>query len=263
MPLPLSSRHNPRIRAYPSLASESWVFSGEKLVRDVLLHPACPSPHLLVLREDRAGTPPIMPRTPHETWIVPPGLMRHLSGQDSPPELLLLIPPPTNRISVTHGQSFIALVGVQDPGNAGTLVRTAAALGASGVFLCLPGARPENPKFIRAAQTALLEIPMEIIPSHEALWNHPALKDQPFYLSVPPRPGCLTPSEIRESGILLVGSEGQGLPDCPNPNDPRIRWLTLPQKGQTESLNAAIAGAILLHRLLDACPPDRPRHAQA
>jgi len=247
-----SSRHNPRIRHFQKLASGCWVFSGEKLVRDVLNHPACPPPALLVLRNDRASLPAHPSLHFQEIWAVTPALMRFLSGQESPPEQLLLLPPLQGRVPVTPDRSCLALVGIQDPGNAGTLIRTAAALGAKGVFLCLPGARPENPKLIRAAQTAMLEIPLEIIPSYQDLWAHPTLADQPFYLSVPPRPGCLTPSEIRNPGVLLVGSEGQGLPDCPDPSDPRIRWLTLPQRGSTESLNAAIAGAILLHRLLEA-----------
>ena len=131
----------------------------------------------------------------------------------------------------------IALDGVQDPGNVGTIVRLAAAFDAAGVLL-LPGcADPFGPKAIRSSAGAILNIPVapttarELIEAGMPLFAADASGD-----AADPPPS---------NAVLLFGNEGAGV------SEELLRHATpiaIPMSGRVESLNVASSAAILLAR---------------
>ncbi|MCL2216200.1 MAG: RNA methyltransferase [Defluviitaleaceae bacterium] len=134
---------------------------------------------------------------------------------------------------------------LSDPGNIGTLVRTAAAAGASGVILTSGSCDIFSPKVLRAAAGAALRLPIVAgADTEEAL---SALKKQsiPIY-AAHPRGNALPYSiNMREKFCLLVGNEAHGLSEkAASMADALIR---LPMTADTESLNASVAGSILLY----------------
>jgi RNA methyltransferase, TrmH family len=128
----------------------------------------------------------------------------------------------------------VALDGVQDPGNVGTIVRLAAAFDAAGVVL-LPGcADAYGPKAMRASVGAILSVPVIEMTVDELL-----ARGRPIFAA--DRHG----SSGLPNGILVFGSEGQGLSD-------RLRSVAklvrIEMSDRVESLNVAAAAAILLWR---------------
>lgn len=148
-------------------------------------------------------------------------------------------------ITPAGGSVVLVLDGVQDPGNLGTLARSAAAFGCHGL-VCLSGTvDPWNPKAVRASAGALFRIPVvgsgggeldEWLGRHGYLMvgadaSGPAVGDQ----SLPQRVA------------LVVGNEGAGLSVAMRERCARV--VSVPMRGGTESLNVAVAGGILLYEL--------------
>ena len=138
----------------------------------------------------------------------------------------------------------VALVGIQDPGNAGTIVRSAQAFGANALF-CLPGsANVYGTKALRASAGAVFSLPVFSLDWPEL--NTLARENKLVTLATVPRDG-VAPSDVpwQEGLLLLIGAEGAGLPDD-IVRDSLLR-VTIPMPGETESLNAAVAASILLY----------------
>lgn len=131
----------------------------------------------------------------------------------------------------------VALDGVQDPGNVGTIVRLAAAFDANGVAL-LPGcADPFGPKAIRASAGAILNVPCASAARAELLargWPVFAADARGETIDPPAR-----------GAVLAFGSEGSGLSD---EIARAARNIAIPMSARVESLNVAASAAILLAR---------------
>lgn len=136
-----------------------------------------------------------------------------------------------------RGRIAVALDGVQDPGNVGTIVRLAAAFDASGVLL-LPGcADAFGPKAIRSSAGAILTVPVAPITVSELL-----AADVPLVATALSGTAGDPPSR---SAVLVFGSEGAGVSDALLR---QATLLTIPTSGRVESLNVAMSAAILLAR---------------
>lgn len=143
-------------------------------------------------------------------------------------------------------ESSVVLVldGVQDPGNFGSLVRTAEALGARGV-VALPGTvDPWNPKSIRSAAGSAFRLPIV-----ENDWETvgPWLRDHEFVIFAAAAGADPLGSPPRRAA-LVVGNEGAGI--SAETLARADRAVGIPLRGRAESLNVAAAAAILLHQLL-------------
>ncbi len=131
----------------------------------------------------------------------------------------------------------VALDGVQDPGNVGTIVRLAAAFGAAGVVL-LPGcADAFGPKAIRASAGAILSVPVAAVTGRDLL-------DCGLPLFAAAGDGATIDPPAR-AAVLLFGSEGQGVSSALRVKATAIAIATT---GRVESLNVAASAAILLSR---------------
>lgn len=131
----------------------------------------------------------------------------------------------------------IALDGVQDPGNVGTIIRLAAAFDASGVLL-LPGcADPFGPKAIRSSAGAVLHVPVAPITTDELL-----AANLPLYATA--MSGQAIDPPLRDA-VLVFGNEGAGVSEALLQ---RSKLLAIPMSSRVESLNVATSAAILLAR---------------
>ena len=140
---------------------------------------------------------------------------------------------------------MLVLDALQDPGNVGTLVRSAEALGARGVVALRGTADPWGPKAVRAAAGAAFRLPIVEADAAEAL----ARLQAAGYALWAAEAGAPPPPPARPARIALaVGNEGAGL-SAPVREAAAAR-VGVPLRGPTESLNAAVAGSILLYALL-------------
>lgn len=140
---------------------------------------------------------------------------------------------------------IVVLDAVQDPGNFGTLARTAEALGAVGL-VALPGTvDPWNPKSVRAAMGSTFRLP--IVPvDWEGL--SPWLSSRGFATLAAAAGGEPIPHPRPRRAALVLGNEGAGVSEDTRARADRV--VGIPIRGRAESLNVAAAGAILLYELL-------------
>jgi RNA methyltransferase, TrmH family len=226
------------------------------------------------------------------TWIPPEArllrtsdrLFASASGTETPQGIAALVRPRGGTLDdlLSGIPLILVLAGVQDPGNVGTLVRTAEAFGASGIAACAAGAigtaNPYAPKAMRASAGAALRLPIVHGVSAPVLLAQLKVAGVRTYAACPedaseggPSRGSdrgsggavrksLAPWEIdwRAPAALLVGNEGAGLPaDLVRSADAIVRIPQAPlapnfgvphqDDSRRESLNAAIAGSILLY----------------
>ena len=171
--------------------------------------------------------------------IVAPDVMNKMSTSMSPSGFLAIFPIPAQPSFDTLGAGII-LAKVTDPGNMGTLIRTAAAMNKKTV-VCIETVDPWNPKVVQATAGAISLVSIFCINWHDLLLNK---KNIPLCALV--ATDGKNPSTIdMHNALIVVGNESHGIPqDWIDQCDEKI---TLPMPGNFESLNAAVAGAIALY----------------
>lgn len=145
---------------------------------------------------------------------------------------------------VFTGQSMVAVLdGVQDPGNAGAIVRAAEAFGATGALFVKGSASPHNPKTLRASAGSLFRLPN--VAGVEALEVRAALEQQRLtvWAADPRAQTSLANADLTRPFALVVGSEAHGVSGAFRESAAGLR---IPTTG-VESLNAAMAAGIILH----------------
>lgn len=148
----------------------------------------------------------------------------------------------------------LILAGIQDPGNLGTMLRSAEAFGATGV-VALPGTvNPWNPKAVRASAGSIFRVPVLSSEPDECLSN---LREAGLRVLTSTVHGAEPAEMVNFTGpvALVIGSEASGVPEeIARQSDGAV---TIPCPGPVESLNAAVASSVLLY---EAC---RQRQAEA
>jgi RNA methyltransferase, TrmH family len=143
------------------------------------------------------------------------------------------------------GDRIVLLEGVQDPGNVGALLRTAAAFDYSGIILSGECADPFSPKAVQASAGSILAV--WVRRTDEYLGVVKNLKTHGFSLvAADPRGETMVPGHVRKKHVIMLGSEGSGLSnDLLSIADKRVRIPMNDKKA--ESLNVAVSGAILMY----------------
>ncbi|MGH8019463.1 MAG: TrmH family RNA methyltransferase [Opitutaceae bacterium] len=197
--------------------------------------------------------------TAKEFHEIPPEKMARLTDNVRPPGVAALVrwqPGRVDDLDATlprNGPALvIALDGVSDPGNAGTIVRTADWFGAAGIVFGSGSVEPINPKTVRATMGSLFRLPIAIA---EGL--SPTLKR--LRLAGFSAVGAtLDGEDLRafpwpERCVLVIGNEANGIRSSLAASlDRRVR---IPSYGRAESLNAAVAAALLTADWRQRHPP--------
>jgi TrmH family RNA methyltransferase len=165
---------------------------------------------------------------------------------DAPQGILLVVDTPQRRLSdLRAARTIVVLDGLQDPGNAGTILRTAAALGAAGV-VALPGTVDLwNAKVIRSAVGAHFTHPA-MTATLEELVSYLTSAQVPLWAAT--MAGASVASVDRQGPVAIaIGNEGAGV--SPALLAAATQQVTIPISDAAESLNAAVAAGILLYLL--------------
>ncbi len=162
---------------------------------------------------------------------------------ESPRGILAVVEIPQRALPPMNEHTWV-LVGdhISDPGNAGTLIRSAEAAGATAVVLTGHSVDPWSPKVVRASAGALFHVPVvqidelsEVVAHGVRLLgttSHHRIADQdPVSIYHADLTGCIG---------LVVGNEAQGISE----QAPIAQWVTIPHMGRSESLNVAMAGTV-------------------
>ena len=147
-----------------------------------------------------------------------------------------------------QGARFLALDDVQDPGNVGTMIRTADAAGLDGVLLSSGCADLFSPKVLRATMGSIFRMRFAFpssLPSALA-----DLRTQGFSILSSQLDGApfFSRRDVSSSFVLIIGNEGNGISDPVKAE--ATHHLKLPMRGGAESLNAAVAAGIMMYDLM-------------
>jgi TrmH family RNA methyltransferase len=182
--------------------------------------------------------------TPAE--VVSPQVLKAISDTETPQGILAVLR--MQSLPVPQSLDFILILdGLRDPGNMGTILRTAAAAGVQVVLLPRGATDPFSPKVVRSAMGAHFRLPVQIMSWAEIqAYIKPAHTDVPLAVYLADSSGGLahTQADFCAPLALIVGGEAEGAGvEAQSLADTRVH-IVMP--GQAESLNAAIAAAILM-----------------
>lgn len=249
----VESRHNERLREVARLASSSRERrkSGRCVLEGIhLIDVYCArigAPQTLVVLDDaleRSDIAALVARVPpSRTIVVRRALFSELSTLSPDVAALAVVPTPQPSTSAP-GRFCLLLEDVQDPGNVGTMIRTAAAAGVDRVLLSHNCAFAWSPKALRAGQGAhFLTVVLEAIELSDWIDSFRAAGGRAF-ATVVDDATPLYEADLRGRVAIAVGREGSGLSRALQEScDARI---TIPMATGSESLNAAAAAAVVL-----------------
>ncbi len=253
----LSSPQNPKIRGFCALrdrkgrkAQRAFLVEGDKMVREALASDF--RVQALILREDRQRedfhVPAGMP-----VYVLPDRVFASLSDTRTPQGTAAVVSAPEQAPGgfvpreTVLGDRLLALDGVQDPGNVGTILRTADAAGLDGVLLGPTCADVFSPKVLRSTMGSIfrmkLSFPEDLAAALSALGREgysilsSQLDGTPFY----------DRQQVSARWVLIIGNEGNGI--SPAVRAAATHRLRLPMRGGAESLNAAVAAGIMMYDL--------------
>jgi len=188
-----------------------------------------------------------------QTVILADGLMRDLGLVETPSGLLAVVTMPAMNAAFSLERDAVLLDGVQDPGNVGALLRTAAAVGIKQVLLSPGCAAAWSPRVLRAGQGAHF-----VLNIHEDADLASFISDYRGTTAVTCLDGSTSLYDARWSGPLawIFGAEGQGV-SPPLIAAARLR-VRIPMPGAVESLNVAAAAAVCLFEALRRKLPPAP-----
>ena len=250
---PLNHRHHDAVRLRELLRDASarrsageFVLEGPRVVSDALdrgvalsgvyLGPgARRSFAALVSRLDAASVP---------VRDLKEGVLEKIGTTQTPQPVLGVAPlPPMVGLDALAAGLVVVCVGVADPGNLGTIVRSAEAAGARAVLVS-DGVDPWNPKVVRGSAGAVLGVPIVVVESAvEALGS---LRGRGWRAVGAEGSAALDYTEANLDGsvALVLGSEAHGLPDDVTAALDAI--VRIPMAGAIESLNVAVAASVLM-----------------
>jgi TrmH family RNA methyltransferase len=253
---PVVGRHNQRLkelrlafRRAELTAQGECAIEGVKLIEEALRS----SQHLVSMFFSESGRPLAEKLLPQinsrtESLLLPNALFKSIVPSDTPQGVAALLKLRTFSSAELLDRSsdgpFVVAAGLQDPGNLGTIMRSAEAFGTAGIFLTEGTVSPYNSKVLRGSAGSIFRLPVLRIASAELI---PLLRAQGVrLLATSSHQGTPLPEVSWTLPLaIFIGNEGAGLPSgLTNQMD---ETLVIPQSAQVESLNAGIAASIILY----------------
>ena len=180
---------------------------------------------------------------PEGAEIISDDVFKSISDTVNPQGILALVRQPERSFEDMKKLSlYVLLDDVRDPGNLGTIIRTAEAAGA-GVIMSPECADIFNPKVTRSTMGSIFRVPWAVMPLEEAIKS---LRKEGVLVAAAALDGAVDYKEITAPRrAYIIGNEARGVsPEIQALSDARVK---IPMKGQVESLNAAISAAILMY----------------
>jgi len=176
---------------------------------------------------------------------LPDELFQSLSATETSQGVIALVRPPAWKLEQLFSEQALVMVldGVQDPGNAGAILRSAEAFGATGVALLKGSVNPYNPKCVRASAGSVFRVPL--VAGLEEVLLLAAIDERKVEMVALVPDGLVDIGEydFRRGSALIAGSEGRGIRDGLRARAIGVRIATV----AVESLNAATAAGIALY----------------
>ena len=247
-----------RVRKYRRRGKHFWIegihIVHEALATDATVETLVYAPELLT--SDHASAL-VVQVPPDRRLAVSSRVFQSLSDRQGPQGLgavVRMVDLPWEAISLSEGLLLVVAHQVHDPGNLGTIIRTADCVAASGVVVIEPAADPYDPRAVRASMGSLFALPLVRLSDEATLWHWAReAKAAGWPLQVVATSAHGTEDyralDYRRPTVILMGSEGPGLPDSAKAQADAL--VCIPLRGRASSLNVAAAAAVLLYEVLN------------
>ena len=170
-------------------------------------------------------------------------LLQNLSETETPQGILAVLP--LSNLPIPDSPNFVLIPDqIRDPGNLGTLLRTAAAAGVQAALLPPETTDAFAPKVLRAGMGAHFRLPI-----HSMIWDEirEQIKDLHIYLADMNGRTCWE-TDLRQPLALIIGGEAEGASE--EARKLTAQKIAIPMPGNIESLNAGVAGSVLMFEVL-------------
>ena len=248
----IESVNNPKVKQWRKLLtkkerdkSESFIVEGFHLVEEAVKQG---EQILEIIVSDQVGLPPRWDVNSTPVTLVTEEISKLLTETETPQGIYAIcrVPSKNSEILAEEGKTFLLIDAAQDPGNLGTMIRTADAAGIDAVIVGHGSVDIYNSKVLRSAQGSHFHLPIIRDNLHEWI-KKLTEKNIPVYGTALEGASAYTDISSRESFALIVGNEGNGVA-----KDLLLSTtanLYIPIFGKSESLNVAVATGILLYYL--------------
>ena len=243
----LTSLKNPKAASWRSLKDKkgreeqnAFLVEGVRMVREALASSF--TVRTVLLREDYEPDFPVPENIP--VFLLSDPVFRSVCDTKTPQGIAAVL---SLQAKEAAGPRLLALDGVQDPGNVGTIIRTADAAGFDGILFSPDCADLFSPKVLRSTMGSIFRLgfsfPASLPEKLESLKKEgysilsTQLDGDPFYER----------KAVSDSFVLVIGNEGNGVSDAVKGT--ATHRLRLPMRGGAESLNAAVAAGIMMYDL--------------
>ncbi len=246
----IQSVNNEKVKRAASLKDKkfrryygSFLVEGEKLAREVL---ASDSPINIYIEkgcEDKFSD--IISSFGDKVIILSPAVFSKIASTETPQGIVVeLAMKETGRLQFSG--PFLVLDNIQDPGNMGTIIRTAAAVGIQEVVMinCVD---PYSPKVVRSSSGTITKLDLFSL-SVDELEEEVKRQNAQLFVADMNGENIFNVRDVPEVFGLVVGSEGQGVSQRLRAMTSRV--LSLPMQRGVESLNASVSASVLLYELL-------------
>ena len=250
----ITSKNNQIFKTFQKLETKKYrdrfglyLIEGENLIEEAYKNGAKFQEILIRMGDESRFMRPWMDK--EEVFVVEPKLFSELAQTETSQGIIASVKKPNlsldEFIRNKSSGNFVVLDRLQDPGNIGTIIRTADAAGYELVIAMKGTSDIFSPKVVRSATGSLFRVPIAFMENNDELidFAHKSgkklcatcLDDSKFYFE----------EDLKENIALIVGNEGNGIdPKLIEKSDIKIK---IPMHGSIESLNAAVAAAIIMY----------------
>jgi TrmH family RNA methyltransferase len=232
----IQSLHHKKLREQ----NRVFLAEGTKMVEEALQF----APHLLreayATPEWQSANPHLLAQMPVACQEITEADMQRMSTLHTPPGVQLLLQMPSDALHSFSGLTLL-LDAVQDPGNLGTIIRTADWFGVQQIICGSGTADVYNPKVVQATMGSIFRVKLLHTDLSAFLDAHPEIPLVVAHLEGEP----LSAAPLPTPAFLVIGNESKGVGQ-PLADRANLK-IRIPGKGTTESLNAAVAAAILMY----------------
>lgn len=248
-PETLSSLKNPKVLAWRSLKSKkgrleqnAFLVEGSRMVHEALRSSF--EVRAVLLREGYVPEEPLPRDLP--VYVLPEHVFSAVCDTVTPQGIAAVLS--LKAVRAAAGSRLLGLDGVQDPGNVGTIIRTADAAGFDGVLLSPDSADLFSPKVLRATMGSVFRLGFSFPDSLSAALQ--ALKEEGFSVLSSQLDGepFFERTGVSPRFVLVIGNEGNGVSEAVKAV--ATHRLRLPMYGGAESLNASVAAGIMMYDLV-------------
>lgn len=180
-----------------------------------------------------------------KVYMISESMAKELSDTVNSQGAFALVAMPETHVELKKGGRYLALDRLQDPGNLGTIIRTADAAGFDGILLSKGTVDPYSEKVLRSTMGSIFALPLIVV--EDLVFALENAKQNGFQIVATALENSViyTEASLAENVIIVIGNEAQGISQAVF--EEATCRITIPLNGQAESLNAAVAAAIVMY----------------